>query len=186
MALAYFSEKVDGHEQLWASDGTAAGTYLVKSFGAGPISDLTTVDGKAFFGVNDGVHGDELWTSDGTAAGTMLVDDIFTGRKGSFPMQITATQNGIYFTADSIGHGFELWRSNGTAAGTAMVRDINPGLSSSTPENLIVLGHTLYFTANDGATVSSSGSPMARRPEPSLSTTSIRATAATPRVTWSM
>src|SRR5262249_56623152 len=75
--------------ELWKSDGTAAGTILVKdirpgSSGSYPYS-LTAVDGTLFFTANDGVHGTELWKSDGTTKGTALVPDIRPGSDGSYP-----------------------------------------------------------------------------------------------------
>src|SRR5262245_4467811 len=58
-------------EELWKSDGTTAGTVLVKELVAGPSgsfpSNLTAVGGILFFSANDGPGGTELWKSDGTA-----------------------------------------------------------------------------------------------------------------------
>jgi len=77
----YFSASTPTYGiEPWKSDGTAAGTQLVKdilpgSDGSGP-TDLTNVNGTLFFAARDGVHGPELWKSDGTAAGTKLVKDI--------------------------------------------------------------------------------------------------------------
>ena len=69
--------------ELWTSDGTEAGTVLVKDInpdGAdSAASYLTDVGGTLFFSADDGVHGEELWTSDGTEAGTVLVKDINAG-----------------------------------------------------------------------------------------------------------
>src|SRR5262249_38054003 len=65
------------------SDGTAAGTYLVKDIDSGAADSnpgrLVAVNAETFFDASDGVHGDELWKSDGTAAGTVLVKDINPG-----------------------------------------------------------------------------------------------------------
>ena len=58
--------------ELWRSDGTTAGTLLVKDIVAGlgsasPTS-LTDVGGTLFFRISGGALGDQLWKSDGTAA----------------------------------------------------------------------------------------------------------------------
>ncbi len=148
------NEGVNGRE-LWKSDGTAAGTVLVKDinltnpFGSSP-SNLTAVGSTLFFSANEGVvNGRELWKSDGTAAGTVLVRDIFPGYLGPSPSNLTAVGSTLFFTADDGVNGYELWRSDGTAAGTVLVKDIFPGLSGPSPSNLTAVGSTLFFTASD-------------------------------------
>ena len=74
---------VHGRE-LWKSDGSRAGTVLVKDIHPvrrRPFSRcyLTGVGGRLFFAADDGIHGEELWKSDGTRAGTVLVKDINAG-----------------------------------------------------------------------------------------------------------
>jgi ELWxxDGT repeat protein len=76
--------------ELWASDGTTAGTHLVKdirpgSAGSYPVTPSRLVGAWLFFVASDGVHGPELWASDGTEAGTSLVADIVPGRRGLLP-----------------------------------------------------------------------------------------------------
>jgi ELWxxDGT repeat protein len=70
-------------EELWKSDGTEAGTVLVKDIEPGPGDSspvhLTNVNGILFFSAFDDAHGFELWKSDGTKAGTVLVKDIEPG-----------------------------------------------------------------------------------------------------------
>ncbi|WP_301337737.1 ELWxxDGT repeat protein, partial [Microcystis aeruginosa] len=156
------------------SDGTAAGTVLVKDINPGsnyggnyiflPFSsfpeNLTAVGNTLFFTANDNVNGRELWKSDGTAAGTVLVKDIRPGSYayGSYsysssPDNLTAVGNTLFFTAFDDVNGRELWKSNGTAAGTVLVRDIRAGSFGSFgsyPSNLTALGNTLFFTAFDG------------------------------------
>src|SRR5262245_5797505 len=76
--LAYFSAN-DGTTgiELWKTDGTAAGTVLVKDILPGPGNSyprfLSNVNGTLYFLADDGVSGRELWRSDGTAAGTNVV-----------------------------------------------------------------------------------------------------------------
>ena len=60
------NDGVNGQE-LWKSDGTAAGTVRVKDIRAGSAgsipSGLTNINGTLFFSANDGVNGQELWAS---------------------------------------------------------------------------------------------------------------------------
>src|SRR5262249_54185657 len=84
--------------ELWKSDGTAAGTVMVKDIipgGAGSNPGgaygyiFTNVNGTLYFSADDGAHGQELWKSDGTAAGTVLVADINPGSGFSNPGDLT-------------------------------------------------------------------------------------------------
>ena len=145
--------------RLWKSDGTEAGTGLVKDIAAGYASYYywyymffaITVGELLFFKGLDGVHGMELWKSDGTEAGTVLVRDIITGTGSSFYGAMLTNVNGaVYFSADDGVRGSELWKSDGTEAGTVVVRDINPaGLSA--PATGTNVNGVLFFKADDGA-----------------------------------
>ena len=61
--------------ELWKTDGTAAGTTMIKVLAPGQFaiapSDFTTVGDKAFF-VTEGAT-ETLWVTDGTTAGTTEV-----------------------------------------------------------------------------------------------------------------
>jgi ELWxxDGT repeat protein len=69
--------------ELWTSDGTDAGTRLVRDIEPGPGGsdpyDFTDVGGVAYFVGYTLEHGTELWRSDGTEAGTHIVRDLPTG-----------------------------------------------------------------------------------------------------------
>jgi RNA polymerase sigma factor (sigma-70 family) len=161
--LFFVASDGDHNCALWKSDGTAAGTVLVKHIFA--VDALTfprrmaDVNGTLFFVADDGVHGPELWKSDGTEAGTVLVKDICPGRGGAAPLFLTNVNGTLFFTAREPGHGRELWRSDGTEAGTVLVKDINPGPNGAFPDfrqfgnqigNLTAVGRTLFFAADDG------------------------------------
>jgi ELWxxDGT repeat protein len=141
---------------LWESDGTTAGTVLVKDidpndgYYSAP-SSLTGVGSTLFFTADDGTHGRELWTSDGTMAGTVLVKDIRPGAYDSYPSSLAGVRGRLYFTARDGIHGPELWKSDGTEAGTVLVKDIHPGSRHVGPSSLLGVGGTLFFTADDGA-----------------------------------
>jgi ELWxxDGT repeat protein len=170
------TEGTTGRE-LWKSDGTAAGTTLVKDIFPGRNSpypryssypsDLTNVNGTLFFAADDGKTGRALWKSDGTAAGTTLVKDMAQGSGGYDPGYLTNVNGTLFFQASDGTHGAELWKSDGTAAGTTLVKDIYPGSSwvyhndyfgggwtyetnSSIPGNLTNVNGTLFFAARDG------------------------------------
>ncbi len=144
---------VHGNE-LWKSDGTTAGTVLVKDIrpsGNTGISYISIANGTLFFNAGDGVNGTELWKSDGTTAGTVLVKDINPGVANGGTLYFIYDINGTsFFTANDGVNGYELWKSDGTEAGTVMVKDIFPGNSGSIPFNFINVNGILYFTANDG------------------------------------
>lgn len=132
---------------LWRSDGTEAGTVLVKEV----ANDALTPVGSTFFFIGgDAEHGGELWKSDGTEAGTGLVKDISPGPQDSYLDELTAVGDRLFFRADDGVSGSELWTSDGTEAGTALVRDIKPGPAHSSPYGLTHIADTLFFTADDG------------------------------------
>ena len=110
----YFVAADPAHgSELWRSDGTAAGTVLVKDIRPGPgssrISSLTAIGDRVFFAADDGVHGSELWTSDGTAAGTRLVGDLAAGPPSSTPKEMALIGNHLFFSADDGVVGREPW-----------------------------------------------------------------------------
>lgn len=144
--------------ELWFSDGTAAGTYLVKDIVSGPgdssISRMYAWDGWYYFSVYDGVHGSELWRTDGTSAGTSLVKDINPGigSGSSHPGGLTACSGYLWFCAEDGVHGRELWRSDGTAAGTQMFLDLNAGSGDGCGNRLSIFNGRLYFSAQTSTT----------------------------------
>jgi ELWxxDGT repeat protein len=148
--VLYFSTNT----ALYRSNGTAAGTTVVKSFFASPMQ-LTNVNGTIFFTVAGGSKGFQLWRSNGTAAGTILLREYGPGAPGS----LTNLNGSLYFAANDGTRGTELWRSNGTVAGTTLVKDIfpgsstdpdAPGVNSSNPSGITAFNGRIYFSANNG------------------------------------
>jgi ELWxxDGT repeat protein len=152
----FFSARDGIHgQELWRSDGTLAGTVLVKDTqpdarDSGP-QFLAGVGRTLYFFNQDGSDGDALWTSDGTTAGTIRVKDLGEVIDDYGPV-LAGVGDTLFFGADDEVHGPELWKSDGTESGTVMVRDINPGSSeyADGPYSLTDVQGTVFFAADDG------------------------------------
>jgi ELWxxDGT repeat protein len=116
--ILYFaaSDGTNGRE-LWKSDGTEAGTSMVKDINptgpddasfAGP-KRIDYVNNVLFFVADDGTHGEEPWYSDGTESGTKMVQDISPGSSGSNLRGFTLSGSSLFFPADDGVTGSELW-----------------------------------------------------------------------------
>ena len=139
--------------ELWKSDGTVAGTVMVKDIdpsGCSSPSSFIAFGSDLFFAADDGVNGRELWKTDGTTAGTFMVKDIQPGLSGSSPYYFIVFNSNLFFVANDGINGYELWKTDGTAAGTVLVKDLNLGASTSSPANLTIFNSNLFFAANDG------------------------------------
>ena len=164
--LAVFNDRIyfagnDGNTgtELWVSDGTEAGTQLLKDLNEGPESGncqrFVPAKDYLFFVAQDEEHGIELWRTDGTADGTILLKDINPGPASGpyddelFRFYTDLVLNGdvLYFSADDGTSGEELWRSDGTTSGTFMVTDLDENDSSS-PGYLSPYNGEIYFRTN--------------------------------------
>lgn len=136
-------------KELFRSDGTPEGTYLVDDIIPGkqnsfpePIAALD--DNRFLMTVQEGPTG--LWVSDGTTAGTQKVSDVVPD-----PNSLIGVAGGrMFFDATTPATGQELWTSDGTAAGTHLVKDINPGSNRSNIGPFTAAGGIAYFAADDG------------------------------------
>lgn len=164
---------IHGYE-LWVSDGTYNGTFMIKDictvedsytslpgapqningnslyFNLNSVpTKLTGYNNKLYFIAKDGYSNYSYWESDGTAQGTILANNV-AGIPFVNAFNFITYNNKTYFTASDVNHGNELWVSDSTVNGTMMVKDINPGISNSYISNLIVCNNKLFFTANNG------------------------------------
>ena len=137
--------------ELWRTDGTRAGTRMVRDIGPGGSlpwwgSGPVAAGEYLYFTADRADEGLELWRTDGTRKRTQLVRDIWPGARASTPEDLTAVGDTLYFTAEDPKHGRELWRTDGSRKGTALVADLSPGKASSTLGDLVALDEVLYFT----------------------------------------
>lgn len=109
--------------ELWVSDGTEAGTQLVKDIFTGSANGFDTLYGrikfspvrfnnKIFFSAKNNTYNTEPWFSDGTSTGTLCLKEI-NPNGGSNPSNFIVCNNNLYFTAHD-GSEFGIYKSNGT------------------------------------------------------------------------
>src|SRR5690606_24298129 len=137
--------------ELWVSDGTEAGTVLLKDLNPSGSSDpkeFTQYNGKLYFSADDGTNGPELWETDGTEAGTKMTANIIPVIGiGSHPKNFIAYNGKLVFGV----LGKALFASDGTEAGTREIKVINSTSGYTAVPNSIahfyVFEGKLYFTA---------------------------------------
>jgi ELWxxDGT repeat protein len=156
--VSYFvaNDGIHGNE-LWRSDGTDAGTKMLKDINITPLSssnpaNLTVIGNTLYFSADDGSHGMELWKSDGTEANTVMVMDIVAGAGGSYPSSFGVIGSTLYFSASSSSFGGVLWKTNTATGITELVQPdtTDPSLIATYIQELTVVGNKLYFAATDG------------------------------------
>lgn len=128
--------------ELWRSDGTAAGTLLVRDFTSTPglaYDTLKVGDALLFFISED--TGTTLWRTDGTAAGTTSVKRLDAGRAGITGVSGPGEQP-LFIVED--GPNSEVWKTNGTAAGTVRLDAFGKRVRL-----LGTLGTSVYLTSMD-------------------------------------
>jgi trimeric autotransporter adhesin len=127
----YFSTSTSLGAGLWKTDGTKAGTVLIKNFEGGENrysqSNFTRFNSRLYFTACNAQSGCEIWQSDGTQAGTKLLKDINPGAKGANFTPLARLNGKLYFRACTTSSGCEIWTTDGTSQGTSLLKDINPG-----------------------------------------------------------
>lgn len=155
---AYFAADDGIHgSELWRTDGTAAGTALVKDIVPGStgsaVNYIYAYNNKVYFfaSANNGATY-QFWQSDGTEAGTgILKDSILVLLNVAY----TVFNNELYFTCSNILSGGsirnELWKTDGTKQATKKVLAITDGQNGWTNiDDFITFNNRLYFTTSSG------------------------------------
>jgi len=155
-SLAFFVAGGDGDITLWRSDGTPAGTFVVRHFVDDLPWKLAAIDGRLFFHA-DGGGAQVLWTSDGTVAGTQPVPGVPPN-----PGSPVAAGAAVFFSATDAA-GTELWRADGSEAGTHMVVDLVAGAGSSSPTSIVAVGAAVFFRTGPATLRYSDGTPAGTR-----------------------
>ena len=115
--------------ELWRTDGTAAGTQLVRDIQPGPEGSdpggFVHALGAVYFHAYTTAHGVELWRTDGTPAGTQRVFDLAEGPAyGVYPPGGLVERNGaLLFVGRTLQQAYRLYTTDGTPAGTQPIAD---------------------------------------------------------------
>jgi len=136
----YFSlETPDIGQELWSSDGTEAGTALVKDInqtGSSYPSNYVDVNGVTFFTATNANNNQALFKSD---AGVVTELKEFIGGYIGFNSPV-AFNNLLFFEARSDTGSYVLWVSDGTSEGTTT-------LTTSSVDGIIAVeGTGVFFT----------------------------------------
>ncbi len=137
------------YDELWKSDGTEAGTVLLKRFddrGVTAEGIMITTDqyeannrslsgNEMYFNGYTGNGGRKIWKTDGTAAGTILVADKSANA-------FTRMNGDVYFISD-----FKLWKINGNDSSIAMI-DV-PNIFMVSTFRMAAFKNKLYFMGFD-------------------------------------
>lgn len=140
---------IGAHGDLGWSDGTAAGTRLFRTGRSRFPPTFTVLNGVAYFGYDDGVHGYALWRSNGTEGGTWILREEIAENAGVWAIVAGASRIYYYHYGGNATGRFQLFESDGTPAGTrAMEAPPRNFFSGGVVESLVTVGDTVYFSAD--------------------------------------
>ena len=151
-------DHVHGNE-LWISNGTAAGTSLLKDANPGRaeigLAATSPLFNGAFYAIVNQQASDpwspnatQLWKTDGTAAGTVFVKELSSSY--AYGGNFVTFSNALYFDLEG-----QVWKTDGTGAGTVKVAGFGGPSTGATSVDLFVLGDALFGLVDDsnGATL---------------------------------
>ncbi len=153
--LIFAAYTLQNGAELWISDGTEAGTQLVKEIASGNANAFDTLygaikfspvhfNGKIFFNAKNNTNNNEPWFSDGTTAGTLCLKEI-NPNGGSNPTNFVVCNNHLYFFAWD-GTEYGIYETDGTVNNADKVASIGLNL----PSKLFAYNNSLYYFNNNG------------------------------------
>lgn len=161
-------------EELWVTDGTEEGTFMLMDINttvadeatgatAGAYLDWFTnfKNEKLFFKAYSKEYGNEPWVSDGTSEGTYMIADLTEGYedngnpRGNGAFTTCVYGDHVYFRGYHPTYGLELFRTDFTREGTYMVSDLNTnptttGTANGSPDIFCVFDGVLFMKAATG------------------------------------
>ncbi len=115
-------------DELWRTDGSAAGTFRLTDVCPGACSsDVVPLDfyrGQLYFIANDGERGKDLWRTDGRPGGERRVPGVCDSACLEQIRYARTWRGALWFLEVGADHTPVLWTSDLTAAGTHAVADL--------------------------------------------------------------
>lgn len=148
--VIYFAanDGIHGNE-LWRTDGTDAGTFMVKDVEPGETSsdpfEITEANGKIYFSANTSAYGNEPWVSDGTESGTQMLIDINPVYNSDASFFVKMGKK-VYFAANNNDYLDALWETDGSTTGTKLVKSLGLDPGGFLVSQLTAANGLLYFT----------------------------------------
>jgi len=148
--ILYFNanDGINGYE-LWRSDGTESGTYMIKNINTSSnysygsyAREFVMMNNEVYFIANDNT-GSGLWTTDGTESGTTKIINLNDMRV------LKAVNDKLIIVAETSGTTYgphDIWVSDGTASGTNHLQSFGDNIDSDIRFTTI-LNDELYFVA---------------------------------------
>ncbi|MBO6515051.1 MAG: T9SS type A sorting domain-containing protein [Bacteroidia bacterium] len=152
--LLFRGESEKHGAELWKTDGTQPGTELVRDFvpgsaGSSPLF-FTKMNDEVYFRVDNSVIPNSLlYKTDGTKDNTVLAGSLWEEYGRATITKIFATEDKVFFFAQTSELGNELFVSDGTLKGTRLVKDICQERCSGplAQEDVVVNNGVIYFPA---------------------------------------
>ena len=140
----------------WISDGTSAGTYMLKDinddfrFGDQEVGNFMIAGDYLFLTAADSINGAELWRTDGSRKGTQLAENVSPAYLPTGFDEHIEFKNKLFVTALSFFEGEELYTSNGKpGAGNSFFVTPSGIFNSSSPHDYAVKEPYLYYIGMD-------------------------------------
>ena len=158
-ANLYFTAKDNNNGlEVWKTDGTEAGTQMIKdinpgnNYSGGAPGNLTEFNGMLYFTQFDS-NNSQIWKTNGTEAGTVKVIDV---PNTNVLNELFAHNGNLYFGMETPEAGTELWKLDADDNLT-FIKDIFPGTEGSFPGSFFELNGDVYFTATSNGLYSGYG-----------------------------
>lgn len=153
--ILYFAgNRVTYGNEIYRTDGTRAGTYVVKDLDPGyntsaPADLVCLTNGKILF-TQEIDKGRELYVTDGTSSGTYLTRDLFPIQTDAFISNMTGSDSTLFFSAHEKDKYQDLELYVYRDGKNYRIKDIYEGLTSSSPSNFYPYKGGVFLTADDG------------------------------------